>query len=174
MKQRIISQVIGTEGGYVNDPLDSGGETKFGITKKRARAWGYMKPMILLDYDTAYQIYSDEDWKWVSGDQLMPISLLICREVFDTCVNCGSWTAGRILQECLNVLSKSQLEVDGKIGTKTNITLSRYTAKRGPNIILECYKARRVVHYMELVAKYPKNRPFIHGWVTRVCKLGRS
>lgn len=174
MKKRIISQIIGTEGGYVNDPADSGGETKFGITKRRARAWGYMKPMILMDCDTAHQIYSAEDWQWISGDKLLTVGGLICREVFDTCVNCGAYTAGSIVQRSLNALTQNELEVDGKIGPKTIMSLSRYILKRGPNVFLECYKALRVSHYMQLSTDTPKNKRFIHGWVTRACKLDRS
>ena len=173
MKERIILQVIGTEGGYCNDPLDSGGETKFGITKKRARASGYMKPMILLDYKTAYRIYSDEDWKWISGDQLLAIGGLMCREIFDTCVNCGPDRAGQFLQESLNALTRTDLNVDGKVGPKTLDCLRRYVAKRGPNVIMECYKALRISFYIELATRRPKDRRFIHGWVTRVCKLDR-
>ena len=30
----IIEQVLEHEGGYVDDPTDSGGETKYGISKK--------------------------------------------------------------------------------------------------------------------------------------------
>ena len=33
-----INELIEREGGYVNDPKDSGGETKFGITVATARA----------------------------------------------------------------------------------------------------------------------------------------
>ena len=29
-----FERVVGTEGGYVNDPRDPGGETKFGISKR--------------------------------------------------------------------------------------------------------------------------------------------
>ena len=32
--EEIIEQVLEHEGGYVNDPDDPGGETKFGIAKK--------------------------------------------------------------------------------------------------------------------------------------------
>lgn len=38
MKDKIINEIIRVEGGYVNDPRDSGGETNFGITVAVARA----------------------------------------------------------------------------------------------------------------------------------------
>ena len=42
MKTKIINEIIGVEGGYVNDPSDSGGETNFGITVAVARQFGYV------------------------------------------------------------------------------------------------------------------------------------
>ena len=36
---KIIEVVIGHEGGYVNDPTDLGGETKYGITKRFIQMW---------------------------------------------------------------------------------------------------------------------------------------
>ena len=33
--QHALDFVLGKEGGYVNDPTDNGGETKFGISDKR-------------------------------------------------------------------------------------------------------------------------------------------
>jgi len=45
IKQEIINQIIDVEGGYVNDPSGSGGETNFGITEAVARAYGYAGAM---------------------------------------------------------------------------------------------------------------------------------
>ena len=45
LKQRVIDQIIKVEGGYVNDPSDSGGETNYGITKHVARKYGYKGSM---------------------------------------------------------------------------------------------------------------------------------
>ena len=41
MKERIINEIIRVEGGYVNNPSDSGGGTNFGITVAVARQFGY-------------------------------------------------------------------------------------------------------------------------------------
>ena len=41
LKDQIIDEIIRKEGGYVNDPADSGGETNWGITVNRARQSGY-------------------------------------------------------------------------------------------------------------------------------------
>lgn len=43
IKAEIINEIINSEGGYVNDPSDSGGETKYGITFATARSCGITK-----------------------------------------------------------------------------------------------------------------------------------
>ena len=45
--------MIGHEGGYVNDPRDPGGETNHGVTKRVAVANGYTGSMKDLPLDTA-------------------------------------------------------------------------------------------------------------------------
>ena len=53
-----IENVIKHEGGYVNDPSDPGGETKYGISKK-----AYPKVDIKnLTLDDAIEIYKDDYW----------------------------------------------------------------------------------------------------------------
>ena len=56
-KKDIINHVIEIEGGYVDDPSDSGGETNYGITKAVARRYGYAGHMRDLPREVAYQIY---------------------------------------------------------------------------------------------------------------------
>ncbi|OCO16336.1 hypothetical protein AN684_0205915 [Klebsiella pneumoniae subsp. pneumoniae] len=38
---QIIEGILGKEGGYVNNPNDKGGPTRWGITQTTARAYGY-------------------------------------------------------------------------------------------------------------------------------------
>ena len=40
-KDEAIKNIIKIEGGYVDDPSDSGGETKYGITKKSCYGFRY-------------------------------------------------------------------------------------------------------------------------------------
>ena len=67
-KKKIIDEILRTEGGYVFDPDDSGGETNFGITKDVARAYGYTGCMRDLTRDQAFDIYVARYWDAVRGD----------------------------------------------------------------------------------------------------------
>ena len=49
LKEKIISEIIRIEGGYVNDPSDSGGETRYGITKAVALENNYTPSTLILD-----------------------------------------------------------------------------------------------------------------------------
>lgn len=81
-----IDRVIGREGGYVNDPADRGGETKFGISK---RSYPNLDIKNLTQMDAA-AIYKRDYWDAINADQL-PENI---REMaFDAAVNHGvGWT----------------------------------------------------------------------------------
>ena len=96
-KQSIIAQLINDEGGFVDHPNDPGGKTKFGITQKRARAFGYEGPMSKLTKTMATRIYGDQDWKWIKGDELLEISPEVAKILFTIAVMSGPHTAAMIL-----------------------------------------------------------------------------
>lgn len=81
-----IKNVLRREGGYVNDPVDKGGETKFGISK---RAYPNLDIKNLTEAQAA-TIYKRDYWDKINADQL-PANI---REMaFDSAVNHGvSWT----------------------------------------------------------------------------------
>ena len=81
-----FSLVIGHEGGYVNDPRDPGGETKFGISKK-----SYPNLNIrLLTLADAKRIYLRDYWNRLQLDRL-PDAVRF--DLFDAAVNSGLTTA---------------------------------------------------------------------------------
>lgn len=87
--------VLKWEGGYVNDPNDKGGETKYGISK-RAYPNLDIKGLTL---DEAKTIYRRDYWDVCKCDNLpYPMDIL----VFDTSVNMGVSRASHILSESIN------------------------------------------------------------------------
>jgi lysozyme family protein len=74
--------VVGEEGGYVNDPQDPGGETKYGITKLE-----YPNVDIAqLTLAQAQQIYQRDYWNKIDADSLPWEMALV---MFDCAVNQG-------------------------------------------------------------------------------------
>ena len=103
----IIDGVLEHEGGYVNDPKDLGGETKYGITKRFYPDVDIKN----LTVKEAKQIYYDDYWVKNKVPQ-MPDNLK--HIYFDMCINQGKGTAVKVLQRAVN--SKGgDLEVDGGI-----------------------------------------------------------
>ena len=87
--------VLEWEGGYVNDPNDPGGETKYGISK---RAYPYLDIENLTVYD-AEEIYYQDYWLKSGCDKLTPPMDII---FFDTSVNMGVSRAGEFLEESVD------------------------------------------------------------------------
>lgn len=85
-----IDFTLPAEGGYVNDPDDPGGETKYGISKLAHPDMDIKS----LTVDQAKAIYYDEYWLRNRCDTL---SLALSVAYFDTCVNLGGGRAWGLL-----------------------------------------------------------------------------
>ncbi len=127
---RAMELVFESEGGYVNDPNDPGGETKFGITKRDY-------PLIdiaNLDKATAATIYLKDYWTPAKCDAF---AWPLCLFVFDAAVNQGLDAANRCLQRAAGVA------VDGIAGTQT----MRAVANQDPRELAALFLAERAIRY---------------------------
>ena len=147
-----VMQVLNHEGGYVNDPQDPGGETKFGISKR-----AYPNVDIKnLSRKQAIKIYYDDYWI-KTGVVFLPKKL---RQIyFDMTVNMGRSRATKILQETCNNKNKQQIAVDGKLG--------KMTAKASEFVEPERLKSFRVKYYADLVNRKPTLKKYWFGWYRR-------
>jgi lysozyme family protein len=91
-----FTRLLGTEGGYVDNPADPGGETNWGISKR-----SYPNVDIkALTIDAARAIYLTDFWNRIKADQL-PDGVAF--QLFDFAVNSGIETAVRYLQRAVGV-----------------------------------------------------------------------
>ena len=152
----IIEQVLEHEGGYVDDPTDSGGETKYGISKK-----AYPNEDIkALTVERAKELYKRDYWDRFKVDNLPD---RIRHIYFDMCVNMGGGRATKILQEACNSKNSYKIDVDGGIG--------KNTIKASANLEDFRLRAYRVMFYAELVMKKPNQMKFWVGWFRRSCEV---
>ena len=152
----IIEQVLEHEGGYVDDPTDSGGETKYGISKK-----AYPNEDIKgLTVERAKELYKRDYWDRFKVDNLPD---RIRHIYFDMCVNMGGGRATKILQEACNSKNSNKIDVDGGIG--------KDTIKASANLEDFRLRAYRVMFYAELVMKKPEQERFWVGWFRRSCEV---
>lgn len=139
--------VIGFEGGYVNNPNDPGGETKYGISKK---AYPYLD-IKNLTIEQAKEIYKKDYWDRCKCD-FIPDALSLA--VFDFAVNSGQNRAVRYLQRA------ARITIDGVAGNQTIGACNRIPTK----YILEEYIKARLLYLRGLKTfKY-----FGNGWTARV------
>lgn len=170
MKNRIINAIIDVEGGYVDDPNDSGGETNFGITVQVARANGYTGDMRDMPREVAFDIYTAKYWDAVRADEVVELSEIVADEVVDTAVNMGAGRAIRFLQRALNVLNTQgklypDLTVDGAIGPATINALRGYLSTRNELVLSRALNCLQGTFYIELAERREKDERFVYGWL---------
>jgi lysozyme family protein len=147
----IIEKVIADEGGYVNDPDDAGGETKWGISKRSFPDINIKE----LTRKEAISIY--ERFYWIpSKAEKLPSDI---RAVyFEMVVNMGQPSAVRILQRACNGAG-AKIGVDGRIGAMTVGASQKVSTER-----LVSYQ---VLFYAQLVTRKPDQEKFWFGWFMR-------
>jgi lysozyme family protein len=169
----LIDDLIHREGGYVNNPNDKGGETNYGITLVRARAYGYTGPMNVLPRATAAMIYKDLYWVAPHFDVVAQTMPTLAMELFDIGVNMGQEIAGRFVQRALNVLNNGgkdypDIKIDGVLGKVSQYALTQFKAKRGASaetVLVRMVVAQKAVRYMGIAEANPSQETFEYGWV---------
>ena len=130
-----VEIILMLEGGYVNDPRDPGGETKFGISK---RAYPDLD-IKTLTREQAKDIYYQDYWRAVECDYLPEELRLIA---FDSAVQHGVAVAEAMIEKAkrspdpllsliltrhAKYFSLSNFEIFGKGWTKRLLTVARYS-----------------------------------------------
>lgn len=171
--EKAVQKTLSLEGGYVNDPADPGGATKYGITEATARAHGYTGDMRELPLEKAKEIYKKSYWDVARLDEFP--SQLLAENVFDCNVNCGARVGGRLLQEALNLLNTDpvgrqmypEIYVDGVIGPNTLATLQKALQCRRDmeSLIIVLFNCLRADRYVNIVRARPKSKKFLIGWL---------
>jgi lysozyme family protein len=142
-----FERLIGHEGGYVSDPRDPGGETKFGISKRSYPDLDIKS----LTMEQAKAIYKRDYWDRAHCDSLHPI---IAFQVFDAAVNSGIGQSIRFLQKAVGVAD------DGVIGPLTLAAIQR----RETAELIARFNAER----LEFMTKLSTWHDFSKGWARRI------
>lgn len=144
-----FEKLIGHEGGYVNNPADPGGETKYGISK-RAYPGEDIKNMTLA---RAKALYLRDYWG-PAGCDAVPDGLKF--DLFDLAVNSGVTTAIKLLQSSAGVIS------DGVLGPRTLQALNSMPVHR----LVARFNGWRLA----MMTNLPTWNQFGKGWTRRVAE----
>ena len=158
--EKAIPGLLRREGGYVNDPKDPGGETKYGITKRR-----YPREDIkALTPERAAELYRYDFWNPLRLGEI--VNEDVAAKVLDMAVNMGEHTAANRLQRALNfILPGTPVTVDGLMGPDTIARVNAVPDQLVLLLALEAYAAHR---YIELVeGPDPRFDRFAKGWLVR-------
>jgi lysozyme family protein len=157
-----VAYVLQYEGGYTDNPNDSGGPTNKGITAAEYASWCVMHQSPIGDIKTisdatVQAIYQLQYWL-PSCDPLPAGSDYL---LFDMNVQYGPTQATRIFQQCLSV------PVDGFFGVITMGAALRADVKP----LIEAVCDARIKFYTGLEAEQPKDLVFDKGWMNRVAAV---
>ena len=175
--EKIAEEIIGREGGYVNDPDDPGGATNFGVTIGTMTRLG-------MDLDGDGRVTS-HDVKRLSKAQardifvnhyfhrpgIVQLPKAIQASVFDMYVNAGG-NAVKILQRLLNDMGQ-RIDIDGAIGPQT-IEAAQVAYASAKAHLADAYGIARRNYYYALADRRPTSRKYARrrdggkgGWITR-------
>ncbi len=194
-----VRKLLKVEGGFVDDPVDRGGATKYGISLRFLVDEG----AIDLDADGRADFDLDGDgdidgadirkltigdakylyhrcfWQRLNADALpRPIGEMM----FDQGVNGGLGSARRLLQLAINrclaraASAPAQLKVDRAIGTTTIQAMDWVIGwgALGMPALIDAYRVEVRNRYRAIAAANPSQKRFLKGWLARADELGRD
>ncbi|RKZ20204.1 hypothetical protein DRQ50_00160 [bacterium] len=181
MNIEVLDRILKTEGGYVNDSTDRGGETFCGVSRHNWPGW---RGWLVVDEQKPdgtpkltpqlkgmlATFYRENFWDRLHCESF---SASLAYEVFDMAVNLGVGRTGALLQEALNLLNRNEksweeIAQDGQVGPKTLAVLRVALNSAGGEAHLQrVLAALQGEHYLKLVRRQPKQERFLRGWLKR-------
>jgi lysozyme family protein len=177
--KRALQEVLASEGGYVNDPDDAGGETYLGIARKSNPGWAgwvivdRVKQSVdsrnyaamnhalqvqeqLLELTAAF--YKKSYWNAVRADEI--VDGHVATVLFDFGVNAGPGTSIKVAKAVLG------LPVNG---TADDVFIQALNVV-DPEKFVALFSLGKISRYLEICKNKPTNKKFFYGWVSRVMK----
>lgn len=161
-----IEVVLQKELGYVDDPDDAGGETNFGISKRR-----YPEEDIAhLTRERAIELYRRDFWNpayahiepQALATKLLELTLHLRhgdqRPYYDT-----DMLGVRLLQQALRALGDRIVSVDGRFGPQTLQAIRL----ESPEALLAAIQVQQCRHYLAIADASEGQRKFLRGWIRR-------
>jgi len=176
---KAIETVLKHEGGYVNDPVDPGGATNFGVSLRFLLSVGELdldddgvmdgdfnfdgtvdvadiKNMSAADAIKMYHLH------WWSKYQYDTLPAKIAPKIFDLAVNMGAKQAHKLLQRACRAAG-ADLAEDGIIGPQTRFVIQGLDQWA----LLTALRSEAAGFYRVLIAQKPKFKKYQNGWLRR-------
>jgi lysozyme family protein len=173
----IARDIVGREGGFVNDPDDPGGATNHGVTLATLRRLGIdqtgdgavtLSDVQRLTQADAVRIFIEHYHK---RPGLGGLPMVLQASVFDMYVNAGS-NSVKVLQRLLGQMG-FDCSADGVIGPQT-VRAAHLALDAAPKHLADAYAIARRNYYYDLADARPASRKYARrrdggkgGWITR-------
>lgn len=151
------------EGGFINDPLDSGGATNMGITYNTFKRFCLDNNRSIPTIDDLKNI-SKGDWTsiflqgyWNKWQANLIEDKYIATMLVDWVFNSGKW--GIIIPQRL-----LKVKQDGIVG---EITINAVNS-HDPDYLFEELKWARIEFVKDIVRNKPTQERFLNGWINRI------
>jgi lysozyme family protein len=193
-----VTDLLKTEGGFVDDKSDRGGTTKYGISLRFLVSEGKIDldedgradfdldgdgdidgfDIRLLTRGDAKFLYHHCFWKRMDCDNLpRPVGEMM----FDQGVNAGIGSARRLLQLAINrcltraASAPPQLKVDGAIGKRTLDAMNWVLrwGSLGMPALTDAFRVEVRLRYRAIAERDPSQKKYLKGWLARADRLGR-
>lgn len=168
--QLAIPTVLRREGGYVNNPNDPGGATKYGVSLRWLKAKGLLPEIELMEnhpgsstpiadvqqmtVQMATEFY--QQYWWLPEYGRIDAQALATK-VFDTAVNMGAGRSAMFLQKAVGVTQ------DGNIGPNTLLHVNT-----APSLtVIMAFQNTQAEFYRNIVLAHPSEAEFLNGWLAR-------
>lgn len=175
--RQIAWEIVAREGGFVDDPDDPGGATKYGVTIHTMRRLGVdltddgvvdQRDVMALSREQAVEIFIAHYFRkprlGLAPEALQP-------SLFDMYVNAGAQSV-RILQRLLVQMGFAVI-VDGVMGSQTAAACAQ-AAVPDPMALRDAYGVARRNYYFRLAERRPASRKYVRsraggkgGWIRR-------
>lgn len=155
-----MSHILHVEGGFVDNPVDRGGTTNFGITLKTLSEYlghpATVQELKDMSMFTVHDVYRVLFWNRLKLDEISDYTL--CEFIMNQAVHRGVVSFVVDLQKLLGV------QVDGIMGPKTIQALNVLYPKK----LLADLLKRSFKKYARIVEQNPSQAEFIVGWINRI------
>ena len=153
-KKILNEYIIPNEGGYNNDPDDSGGETNMGISKTTHKN----EDIFNMTRERANAIYYRDYYKW-NGLNKLPYP--IRGFVVDYGLPTNPQHAIETVHKVLDIPPPSNIIGPTTLGKFENYTEEYY------NRFLEKYRDEMKKYFQNVVQKNPQKQKYLKGWLNR-------
>ncbi|HSF96706.1 MAG TPA: holin-associated N-acetylmuramidase [Thermohalobaculum sp.] len=174
----LAHEIVGREGGFVDNPNDPGGATNFGVTIGTMRNLGMdldgdgivdAEDVKLLTVEQAVEIFKKN---YFLKPKISMLPEMLQPSVFDMQVNAGS-NAVKLLQQAINTTGFGPVSVDGGIGKQTADAAKKACDAMGMDFV-DAYGIARRDYYYRIADNNAKLRVFARrqnggkgGWIRR-------